>query len=383
MFGSNTLEVAIGIVFVYLLLSLFCTAVNESIAATIQQRGKNLKAGLQNLLNDPDFTALAQQLYSHGLVCGVSKDATNPAKPNRLPSYLSPTSFSLALLDILGSREAASDANGIVSQRQAIVNQAQNDLNANPNDLVLNKALDTAQIALDEAKTKAALLTVESSAEQTIAIGRSLAALHPDPMGNIRKAIQSLPAGHTKESLLVLVDKTDREIALVPKEIAICEAQIEALRENLEQWFNDATDRFAGWYKRWTQLISFSVAALIVVIGNVDTIKLTDRLLRDNALRASVVTAATGAVQHPETTKNVLDEANKLGIPVGWSLSTNLERLKTGSFLHDPFGLMAKAFGLFISILAVSMGAPFWFDTLSKFMNIRSAGKPPKPNRKS
>ena len=383
MFGSNTLEVAIGIVFVHLLLSLFCTAVNESIAATIQQRGKNLKAGLQNLLNDPDFTALAQQLYSHGLVCGVSKDATNPAKPNRLPSYLSPTSFSLALLDILGSREAASDANGIVSQRQAIVNQAQNDLNANPNDLVLNKALDTAQIALDEAKTKAALLTVESSAEQTIAIGRSLAALHPDPMGNIRKAIQSLPAGHTKESLLVLVDKTDREIALVPKEIAICEAQIEALRENLEQWFNDAMDRLAGWYKRWTQLISFSVAALIVVIGNVDTIKLTDRLLRDNALRASVVTAATGAVQHPETTKNVLDEANKLGIPVGWSLSTNLERLKTGSFLHDPFGLMAKAFGLFISILAVSMGAPFWFDTLSKFMNIRSAGKPPKPNRKS
>jgi hypothetical protein len=81
MFGSNTLEVAIGIVFVYLLVSLFCTAVNESIAATIQQRGKNLKAGLQNLLNDPDFTALAQQFYSHGLVCGVSRDPTNPAKP--------------------------------------------------------------------------------------------------------------------------------------------------------------------------------------------------------------------------------------------------------------------------------------------------------------
>jgi hypothetical protein len=381
MFGSNTLEVAIGIVFVYLLLSLFCTAVNESIAATIQQRGKNLKAGLQNLLNDPDFTGLAQQLYSHGLVCGVSKDATNPAKPNRLPSYLSPTSFSLALLDILGSRGAASDANGIVDQRQAILNHAQNDLNANPTDLVLKKELDTAQMALNEAKTKAALLTVQNSAEQTLAIGRSLAALHPDPMGNIRKAIQSLPAGHTKESLLVLLDKTDREIALVPKEIAIGERQIEAMRENLEHWFNDAMDRVAGWYKRWTQLISFFVAALVVVIGNVDTIKLADRLIRDNALRASVVTAATGAVQHPEATKNVLDEANKLGLPVGWSIDP--EKLKTGSLLQEPFGLVAKAFGLFISILAISMGAPFWFDTLSKFVNIRSAGKPPKPNRKS
>jgi hypothetical protein len=77
----------------------------------------------------------------------------------------------------------------------------------------------------------------------------------------------------------------------------------------------------------------------------------------------------------------VLDEANKLGLPVGWSIY--LEKLKTGSFLQDPIGLVAKAFGLFISILAVSMGAPFWFDMLSKFVNIRSAGKPPKPNRKS
>jgi hypothetical protein len=43
MFGSNILEVAIGIVLIYLLASLFCTAVNESIAATIQRRGKNVK----------------------------------------------------------------------------------------------------------------------------------------------------------------------------------------------------------------------------------------------------------------------------------------------------------------------------------------------------
>jgi hypothetical protein len=28
-------------------------------------------------------------------------------------------------------------------------------------------------------------------------------------------------------------------------------------------------------------------------------------------------------------------------------------------------------------MLAVSLGAPFWFDTLSRFMNVRSAGKPP------
>jgi hypothetical protein len=27
--------------------------------------------------------------------------------------------------------------------------------------------------------------------------------------------------------------------------------------------------------------------------------------------------------------------------------------------------------------LALSLGAPFWFDTLQKFMNVRGAGKKP------
>ena len=42
-----------------------------------------------------------------------------------------------------------------------------------------------------------------------------------------------------------------------------------------------------------------------------------------------------------------------------------------------------KIFGLLVSILAVSMGAPFWFDTLSKFVNLRGAGTPPGETRKS
>jgi hypothetical protein len=34
-------------------------------------------------------------------------------------------------------------------------------------------------------------------------------------------------------------------------------------------------------------------------------------------------------------------------------------------------------------VLAISMGAPFWFDTLSKFVNLRGAGIPPGETRKS
>ena len=104
MFGSSILEAAIAVIFVYLLLSLMCTALNEGIASLIQKRGKNLFEGIKNLLNDPTFTGLAQQVYNHGLIGGISQNAAKPGKQTRLPSYISSENFSLALLDILGTR---------------------------------------------------------------------------------------------------------------------------------------------------------------------------------------------------------------------------------------------------------------------------------------
>jgi hypothetical protein len=40
---------------------------------------------------------------------------------------------------------------------------------------------------------------------------------------------------------------------------------------------------------------------------------------------------------------------------------------------------LTKVLGWFVTGLALSLGAPFWFDLLGKFMNIRGAG--PKPDR--
>jgi hypothetical protein len=72
-------------------------------------------------------------------------------------------------------------------------------------------------------------------------------------------------------------------------------------------------------------------------------------------------------------------------LPVGWSRDPN-----DPGYFHPPrlsleFAGWAlyKLFGLIISIVAVSLGAPFWFDTLSKFMNLRSAGTPPGETKKS
>lgn len=90
MFGSTIVDVAIGMVFVYLLLGLVVTAGTELIASWWGWRAKNLRAGLRRLLNP----ALAQELYGHPLIEKLSKG-------NRGPSYIPSEMFALALMDVI------------------------------------------------------------------------------------------------------------------------------------------------------------------------------------------------------------------------------------------------------------------------------------------
>jgi hypothetical protein len=473
MFGSSILEAAIAVIFVYLLLSLMCTALNEGIASLIQQRGKNLFEGIKNLLNDPTFTGLAQQVYNHGLIGGISQNASNPGKQTRLPSYVSSENFSLALLDILGTRgiisaeygdllaaaESADDAydaalrnasgaagdsklaeavevakgaqeraraalEAIADKAKAAYDQAVQATNAHPGEAELaTRALEArnasekirATIAMLDARRAAVasaknpkelrlLLLAGSTLKQALALGRSFAAQYPDPLGNIEQALKRLPEGHTTETLLVLVEKTRREVVEV-------EHQAEAFRRNLENWFNDAMDRVGGWYKRWTQRVLLILATLLVLAANADTVMLVQQLSANSALRASLVAAAedavrtlprpggaepkssapesdtkTGEAKRDETSiQYVLQKTQSLQLPVGWSLDPKDPRyFQLPEFSLDFAGwAFYKIFGLLVSILAVSMGAPFWFDTLSKFVNLRSAGTPPGETRKS
>src|ERR1039457_5324903 len=53
MFNSSVLDVAIGLVFVYLLLGLVCTTVNEWIAQALKTRAATLREGIRGLLHAP------------------------------------------------------------------------------------------------------------------------------------------------------------------------------------------------------------------------------------------------------------------------------------------------------------------------------------------
>ena len=402
MLGSNALETAIGLVFIYLLLSLVCTVINEAISSKLEQRGKTLLEGIKNLLNDPEFTNLAQHVYNHGLIDGVMQGATDFSKANRLPSYIAPTNFALALIDILGS-SGAGQAAVVQMQKELAISQTKSA--ADPTNESLKTEVTNAQAALNSAISSAAAVQAKYAdareaakqvkkledfgkvreASETLHIalsaGRAIASMYPDPLGSVQEGIDALAAGHTKQSLLTLLDQTKREMAVVAKDIRTGEVAVEKLRENLEGWFNDAMDRFTGWYKRWTRQISFAVAVVVVVVANADTITLANRLTRDAGLRAGIIVAADNAISKNQTARQaLLDDSEKLNLPLGWiGPHENGGENSFGSeqIPASGWGWLSKIFGLLISALAVSLGAPFWFDTLSKFMNVRGAGKVP------
>jgi hypothetical protein len=106
-FGSTVLDVAAGIIFGFLAISLFTSAAVEAINSVLNTRVKNLQTGIMALVNDPNFTGLAKQLYAHALISPLGPGGADPLK--NAPAYIDKTQFAEALLDITGLSAATPD----------------------------------------------------------------------------------------------------------------------------------------------------------------------------------------------------------------------------------------------------------------------------------
>ena len=111
MLDHPIIDIALGLILFFVVLSLVTSTVQEWIATLCGLRAKNLRAGLQKLLG-PEY---ATRLYDHPLI-------KNLAKENKLPSYIAPDTMSTVLLELLakenqGKSYAMCDANevGLIS----------------------------------------------------------------------------------------------------------------------------------------------------------------------------------------------------------------------------------------------------------------------------
>jgi hypothetical protein len=177
----------------------------------------------------------------------------------------------------------------------------------------------------------------------------------PGPAGadiaQVRHALDQLPETSARRALLAIIDSAYGDIARA--------------RQGVEDWFNAAMQRLSGEYKRRLLWFTLLVAAIVATVVGADTIALAQSLWQEEGLRAALVSAAQS--QTGASNQNALQMLSSLGLPLGWS------QLPT-----TAADWSLKVAGLMLTTLAVSLGAPFWFDFLQQFTNPRSSGvKPP------
>ena len=340
--SSGIIEVAIGLAFVYLLLSLLCSVINEWIAGILASRANNLEKGIQSLFTGGTLDGklpFAKAIYDHGLIQSLYNQGRWDKFLERFgrktgPSYIAPDLFASTLVNLL----------------------------------------------------------IPS----------------PDPGENplvaLRQKIAGLPDSKGKQALVALVNQG--------------QADLEQVRQTLESWYNDGMDRVAGWYKRRTTLVLFFLGLIAAIGTNTDSFLIAQMLWNNPALRQATVTAADNYVQShtkPETgtagtagtatttsadvktaITQVTADLQSMQLPVGWPTQTGpmlagvgsafqtlFSDVHDGSQPADPRAFPSttrvawfRVFGWLFTAAALSLGAPFWFDVLNKFMVVRSTVKP-------
>lgn len=121
MFGSVVLEIAIGLVAVYVLLGLLSSTINEMVAGLLNWRAKNLYSGLNQLLGDEK---VVNELLDQPLIKTLKAPSKNDSKSgaDSAPDYIPAKRFAQALLGVLAAK----------SEGKAALNDVEKPLNALP-----------------------------------------------------------------------------------------------------------------------------------------------------------------------------------------------------------------------------------------------------------
>ena len=310
--NSVVLDVFIGLFFIYCLYSLLATAVKEAIASILNLRAKTLYQAINRMLTDSsDDSPIKEVLFNAFYSHPLIKYFSSGKRLHQIPSYISPESFSKILFDILR----------------------------------------------DDKNSDSAL-----------------------KMENIKKGIEQL--------LQVSGQKNESDtITLIKSFLRDADNNIDKFRQSVEKWFNETMDRTSGWYKRKSYLIVFTIGLFIAVGFNVNTFDVVSRLSKDKDAREQLSGMAANYLQNQpiktdslvetdiekqveSSIKNVdslyqkdIHDANII-IGAGWS---SLDQLWQSIKLWNILGWLVTA-------IAISFGAPFWFQLLSKLVPLRGTG---------
>jgi hypothetical protein len=247
----------------------------------------------------------------------------------------------------------------------------------------------------------------------------------PNTIGNLTKKPSYIPSATLAMAVLHLAQEKNMNLTGPAAALATTDSlaktesllrtilrgstTVEEQKAKLEDWYNDSMDRISGWYKRKSHMTLWIIGVVICLAFNADSIALGNAFWNDPTLRAAINEAATDYVKNAPSTEEPKDSFVRLNkvrqqmttIPLGWcrvSSTTDLQgvcwpnlagSIRVRTPVDVPLGdprrvvggvsewLLWKLVGIALTALAISQGAPFWFDLLQKIVNLRLGGNPP------
>jgi hypothetical protein len=483
------LDIVIGLIFIYLSLSLLATEIQELISTILQWRAEHLKKSIEILISggsdvvkdEAEFERIknfSHLLYSNQIINNLNQEARGPLSEffreivrqigdicrqitgnNNVfgdkgsgPSYIPSASFSSGLLDTLKisplihsitesrlerfKAQQLAEVKFIVDSLhldksiQPIIQDGFTWLEKEFKNIVenfknhqvsltntinrmsekLGKYMETCQVYLPEselsgqefqwqmgllkakfdsesdkqaliAELKPSLSNVLNSIRQVRqtqeTVKEIIEAKEDSPIyKEIKEMIDSLPES-LKESLYILAKQSETNAENT-------EEKLKKFQQEIETWFDRSMDRAAGVYKRNSRGVALLIGTAIAVATNADTLHIVNNLSSDSVMRASLNKYAEEVVTRnsppnqdnfPQIQKDINQAIENLSLPIGWNEANKLEVDQKGVVKFSD--LVKKVCGWLLTGIAISMGSSFWFDLLSKILNIRNAGKKP------
>lgn len=176
-------------------------------------------------------------------------------------------------------------------------------------------------------------------------------------------------------------------------------SEVEYFRSKVENWYDTSMSRLTGSFKkRFARPFTLLVAAITAITLNADSIAIAKYLYSNPEARAKLAAQADQVIKDSTYIK-ALNQMRAANVDIATvnqletNLATGVQNIKAANAgLSDamPLGwksrtnvpitfvvVLSKITGLLATILAIFMGAPFWFDILNKIANMRGTGSKP------
>jgi hypothetical protein len=186
--------------------------------------------------------------------------------------------------------------------------------------------------------------------------------------------LQKIPGD--KAQLITSIDALgDEQLKQLLKGMVVRAAgDMEHLRKQIADWFDSSMDRVSGAYKRQAQLISFVIGFGLAAAFNVDATHVVAALWANPTMAKAVANQASPLTSSNPDLKQTMEKLQSLPVGAGaLGRCDGRELWCVGG--RAVIGLNLA--GWLITAVAAVFGAPFWFDLLSKLVQLRGAG--PKP----